>query len=410
MLLNYIWVAFFLIGILVGIIRVATSGDAALFSEMTAALFDSATTGFQISLGLAGVLTLWQGLLNVGEQSGLIGRLSRWTAPFFNVLFPTIPKGHPVTGTMLMNFSANLLGLDNAATPLGLQTMKELQLINKRKDTASDAMIMFLAINASGLTLIPITIIMYRYQLGSQSPADIFLPILLATGISTLVAISIVAFKQRINLLKLPFLVPVLLFILFMGFLLNYSVGENREALTHYSTLVSHLILLLVVALFIGSGLFAKRNVYEDFIEGAKGGFKTAVTIIPYIVAILVAVAIFRASGAMEWLTEGVAWLFRWIGVDTAWVNALPTIIMKPLSGSGARGLMIDAMNTYGPDSFVGRLVCMVQGTTDTTFYILALYYGSVAITKTRYTLGASLIADAIGAIVAIFLAYIFFA
>lgn len=409
MLLNYIWVAFFLIGILVGVIRVAIFGDATLFSEMVAALFDTATTAFNISLGLAGVLTLWQGLLRVGEQSGLMGRMAKLTAPFFKVLFPSIPKGHPVTGTMLMSFSANLLGLDNAATPLGLQTMKELQEVNSKKDTASDAMIMYLAINASGLTLIPITIIMYRHQLGSANPADIFLPILLATGASTLVAILLVAFKQRINLLKLPFIVPVVLFTLFVGFLLYHLGGESKEEITHYSTTISHLILLAVVALLIGSGLLARRNVYEDFIEGAKGGFKTAVTIIPYIVAILVAVAVFRSSGAMEWLTTGVAHLFSWIGTDTAWVDALPTIIMKPLSGSGARGLMIDAMTHFGADSFVGRLVCMVQGTTDTTFYILALYYGSVTISKTRYTLGVSLIADAVGAIVAILLAYMFF-
>lgn len=409
MLLNYIWVAFFLVGILVGVVRVITSGDTTLFSEMVQALFDTATTAFNISLGLAGILTLWQGLLRVAEKSGLIARFARWTAPFFQVIFPSLPKGAPVLGTMLMNFSANLLGLDNAATPLGLQTMKELQAHNPKKDTASDAMIMFLAINASGLTFIPITIIMFRHQLGSASPADIFLPILIATGASTLTAVLLVAWKQRINLAKWPFLLLAVLFVALVVGLTFMVKGADKELLTTYSTAISHVVLLGAVALFIGSGLLAKRNVYEDFIEGAKGGFQTAVTIIPYIVAILVAVALFRASGAMDWLTMGVASLFGAIGVDTAWVDALPTILMKPLSGSGARGLMIDAMSTFGADSFVGRLVCIVQGTTDTTFYVLALYYGSVAITKTRYTLGVSLIADAVGAVTAILLAYAFY-
>ena len=409
MLLNYIWVAFFLVGILVGVVRVIASGDATLFSEMVQALFDTATTAFNISLGLAGILTLWQGLLRVAEKSGLIAHFARWTAPFFQVIFPSLPKGAPVLGTMLMNFSANLLGLDNAATPLGLQTMKELQALTPKKDTASDAMIMFLAINASGLTLIPITIIMFRHQLGSASPADIFLPILIATGASTLTAVLLVSWKQRINLLKWPFLLPAGLFVALVVALSLMVKGADKELLTSYSTAISHVGLLGAAALFIGRGLLAKRNVYEDFIEGAKGGFQTAVTIIPYIVAILVAVALFRASGAMDWLTMGVATLFGAIGVDTAWVDALPTILMKPLSGSGARGLMIDAMSTFGADSFVGRLVCIVQGTTDTTFYVLALYYGSVAISKTRYTLGMSLIADAVGAVTAILLAYTFY-
>ncbi|WP_298631113.1 nucleoside recognition domain-containing protein [uncultured Porphyromonas sp.] len=409
MLLNYIWVAFFLIGILVGVMRVFASGDATLFSEMGEALLGTATTAFEISLGLAGILTLWQGLLTVAEKSGLVARFAKRSAPFFGVLFPSLPKGAPVLGTMLMNFSANLLGLDNAATPLGLQTMKELQALNPNKERASDAMIMFLAINASGLTLIPITIIMFRYQLGSASPADIFLPILLATGASTLTAILLVAWKQRINLAKWPFLLPLGLFIALVVGLSILAKGADKEQLTSYSSAISNVVLLGAVALFIGCGLWAKRNVYEDFIEGAKGGFQTAVTIIPYIVAILVAVALFRASGAMEWLTMGVSWLVGSVGLDTAWVDALPTILMKPLSGSGARGLMIDTMSTYGTDSFVGRLACIVQGTTDTTFYVLALYYGSVAITKTRYTLGVSLFADAVGAVTAVFLAYAFY-
>lgn len=409
MFFNYIWIAFFLVGALVALIRVVTTGDGAIFSAMVDALFSAATTGFEISLGLAGVLTLWQGLLSIGEKSGLIGRFARATAPFFHVLFPSLPKGHPVTGTMLMNFSANLLGLDNAATPLGLQTMRELQEENKQKDTASDAMIMFLAINASGLTLIPITIIMYRMQLGSTSPADIFVPILLATGASTLAAILMVSYKQKINLLKKAFVIPFVIFLALVVGIIWWAGSVDRETLTVQSTMVSHLVLLSMVVLFIGSGAVAKRNVYEDFIDGAKDGFKTAVTIIPYIVAVLVAVGLFRASGAMDWLMSGISYLVSLMGLDTTWVDALPTMLMKPLSGSGARGLMIDAMETFGADSFVGRLACMVQGSSDTTFYILALYYGSVAIKKTRYTLGVSLISDLVGMIAAVSIAYLFF-
>lgn len=309
-----------------------------------------------------------------------------------------------------MNFSANLLGLDNAATPLGLQTMKELQGENQQKDTASDAMIMFLAINASGLTLIPITIIMYRMQLGSVAPADVFVPILLATGASTLTAIILVSFKQKINLLKRAFIIPFLFFLALVAGIVWWSGSVDRETLTSQSTLVSHLVLLSMVVLFILSGALAKRNVYEDFIDGAKDGFKTAVTIIPYIVAILVAVGVFRASGAMEWLMNGFSFIISRVGLDTAWIDALPTMLMKPLSGSGARGLMIDAMKTFGTDSFVGHLACIVQGSSDTTFYVLALYYGSVSISKTRYTLGVSLIADFIGMVAAVFIAYLFFA
>lgn len=409
MLLNYIWIGFFLVAVLAAFVQVISTGDGTVFSTMADALFKSANTGFEISLGLAGVLTLWQGLLRVGENSGLVRRMARRTAPFFYVLFPSIPKGHPVTGTMVMNFSANLLGLDNAATPLGLQTMQELQQLNRKKDEASDAMIMFLCINASGLTLIPITIIMYRMQLGSVSPADVFIPILLATGASTLSAIFMVAARQRINLFRSAFLIPVLVFLLLVGVIIWGSGQLEQEVFSHYSTLISHVLLVVVVAVFVLSGLIAKRNVYEDFIDGAKGGFKTAVTIIPYIIAILVAVGVFRASGAMDWIMRGLASLVGLMGADTQWVDALPTMLMKPLSGSGARGLMIDAMATYGADSFVGRLVCMVQGASDTTFYVLALYYGSVAIKRTRYTLGISLVADLIGMISAVSLCYLFY-
>lgn len=406
MLLNYIWVSFFIIGGIVALIRVIAIGDAAVFDDLVDALFSAANTGFEISLGLAGVLTLWQGLLSIAEHSGLTQSIAHRTAPFFQVLFPSVPNGHPVVGTMLMNFSANILGLDNAATPLGLQTMQQLQSLNSQKDRASDAMVMFICINASGLTLIPITIIMYRMQIGSASPADIFLPILLSTGASTLIAIILVSIKQKINLWRKAFLIPVLTFIVAVGALVWWSMSVDRASLTQRSTTISHIVLLTVVLIFIVSGVCAKRNVYEDFIDGAKDGFHTAVKIIPYIVAVLVGVSVFRASGALDWLMQGVAYGVQAIGADASWVDALPTMLMKPLSGSGARGMMIDAMQTYGADSFVGRLVCMVQGSCDTTFYILALYYGSVAIKKTRYTLGISLCADLVGMIIAVMLAY----
>ncbi|MDO4771201.1 nucleoside recognition domain-containing protein [Porphyromonas sp.] len=409
MLLNYIWISFFLIALVAAVIQTVAMGDTAVWGNIVEAIFGSAKTGFEISLGLTGVLTLWQGLLKVGERSGMVQRMSRATAPFFKVLFPEVPAGHPVNGTMLMNFSANLLGLDNAATPLGLEVMQQLQQLNKDKERASNAMIMFICINASGLTLIPITIIMYRIQLGSASPSDIFLPILLATGTSTLSAILMVAIRQRINLFRKAFVIPALIFVALIGLLFYTFNNVPKEELTHYSTLTSHVILFGFICLFILSGVLARRNVYEDFIDGAKDGFKTAVTIIPYLVAILVAIGVFRASGAMDTVMSGVSYLVSTMGLDTAWVDALPTMLMKPLSGGGARGLMIDAMQTHGADSFVGRLVCLVQGASDTTFYIIALYFGSIAIKRTRYALGVSLIADLIGIVTGIFLCYLFF-
>lgn len=409
MLLNYIWISFFLIALVAAVFQTVVTGDSAVWGAIVENIFASAKTGFEISLGLTGVLTLWQGLLKVGERSGMVRRMSRATAPFFKVLFPDIPAGHPVNGTMLMNFSANLLGLDNAATPLGLEVMQQLQKLNEDKERASNAMIMFICINASGLTLIPITIIMYRIQMGSASPSDIFLPILLATGASTLSAILMVALRQRINLLRKAFVIPALIFAGLIGLFFYAFNNVPKEALTHYSTLTSHIILFGFICLFILSGVIARRNVYEDFIDGAKDGFKTAVTIIPYLVAILVAIGVFRASGAMDAVMSGISSGVGALGFDTSWVDALPTMLMKPLSGGGARGLMIDAMQTHGADSFVGRLVCLVQGASDTTFYIIALYFGSIAIKRTRYTLGISLIADLIGIVTGIFLCYIFF-
>ncbi len=409
MLLNYIWISFFLIALVAATVQTVVTGDGAVFGAIVDAVFSSAKTGFEISLGLAGILTLWQGLLKVGERSGMVGRMSKATAPFFKVLFPEVPQGHPVNGTILMNFSANLLGLDNAATPLGLDVMQQLQKLNTNKEQASNAMIMFICINASGLTLIPITIIMYRMQLGSVSPSDVFLPILLATGASTIAAILMVAIKQRINLLKRAFLIPTLIFLVLVALLFFAFNHLEREDITRYSTLTSHVILFGFICLFLFSGLRARRNVYEDFIDGAKEGFTTAVTIIPYLVAILVGIGVFRASGAMDALMSGLTYGVGALGIDTAWVEGLPTMLMKPLSGGGARGLMIDAMQTHGPDSFVGRLVCLVQGASDTTFYIIALYFGSIAVKRTRYTLGISLLADLIGIVMAVVMCYLFF-
>lgn len=409
MLLNYIFVFFFLASFLVAVYRLIFCADASVFSDIVETLFSSAGTGFQIALGLAGLLTLWQGLLQVGQESGLVKKMSRVTAPFFSVLFPAIPKGHPVMGTILLNFSANLLGLDNAATPVGLQAMQDLQKLNPRKDTASDPMIMFLAINASGLTLLPITIIMYRIQLGSHSPSEIFLPILLATSLSTLGAILLVSRRQGINLFKAAFVVPVLSFLLLIVGLFILFGSVEKEVLTHYSTVFSHVVLFSVVCMFVFSGLRARINVFEVFIEGAKGGFHTAVKIIPYLVSLLVAIGVFRASGGMDMMIGGIRYVVQSLGGESSWLEGLPTMLMKPISGSGARGMMIDAMKTFGPDSFVGKLVCTVQGASDTTFYVIATYYGSVAIRKTRYTLGISLLSDLIGAVAATIFSYLFF-
>ena len=409
MLLNYIFIFFFLGAFVMACYSMLFAGDPEAFSRIVDALFESANTGFEISLGLAGILTLWQGLLMVGERSGIVAKMSRATSPFFRVLFPSIPEGHPVMGTMLLNFSANFLGLDNAATPVGLQAMQELQKLNKHKDTASDAMIMFLCINASGLTFLPITIIMYRMQMGSVSPSDIFLPILLATGMSTLAAILLVAYRQRISLLKRAFVVPIVVMLMLVVGLVFLIRSADREVVTHYSTIISHIFLFGFVCLFVLSGLLAKNNVFEDFIDGAKDGFKTAIKIIPYLVSILVAVGVFRASGGMDLIISGIREVVNATGLESTWVDGLPTMLMKPLSGSGARGMMIDAMKTYGADSFVGRLVCTVQGASDTTFFVVATYFGSVAIRKTRYTLGVSLIADFVGIVTATLVSYLFF-
>ena len=401
MILNYIWIAFFLVAFVVAAGRLVIGGDTQVFTDIINASFDSAKTGFEISIGLTGILSLWLGIMKIGERGGVVQAFARVASPVFSKLFPGIPKDHPATGSIFMNLSANLLGLDNAATPMGLKAMQQLQELNSKKEAASDAMIMFLCVNASGLTLIPVTIMMYRAQMGAANPSDVFLPIMLATFTSTLVAILAVCVKQRINILQRNLL-------LFFGGLIAFIVGlvllfrsMPQEEVSLYSTLFANT--------FIVSGLRKRINVYDAFIEGAKEGFQTAITIIPYLVAILVGVGVFRASGAMDFLIDGVRMGVAAIGLNTDFVEALPTILMKPLSGSGARGMMLDAMNTYGADSFVGRLSAIVQGSCDTTFYVVALYYGSVGIRDTRYTVPCALLADLAGAIAAIAMAYVFF-
>lgn len=409
MVLNYIWIAFFLIAFVVAAVRLVFMGDTGVFPAIINSTFDSAKTAFDISLGLTGVLSLWLGIMKIGELGGVINMFSRVLSPLFTKLFPDIPKGHPVTGSIFMNLAANMLGLDNAATPLGLKAMEGLQELNTKKDTASNPMIMFLVLNTSGLTIIPISIMVYRAQLGAEQPTDVFVPILLATFFSTLAGIIAVSVYQKINLLNRT----ILLFLggasLFIAGIIYFFTTLSREMIDIYSTTTANVFLFLIIIGFILAGIRKKVNVYDAFVDGAKEGFTTAVRIIPYLVAILVAIGVFRASGSMDYIINGVATLVGWCGIDSEFVAALPTAIMKPLSGSGARGLMVDAMTTYGADSFVGRMACIFQGSTDTTFYILAVYFGSVGISKTRHAVTCGLLADLAGIISAIFICYLFF-
>lgn len=409
MVLNYIWIAFFLIAFVVAVGKLVIGGDTAVFTEIINASFASAKTGFEISLGLTGILSLWLGIMKIGEKGGVIQAFARLAAPVFSKLFPDIPRDHPVTGSIFMNLSANLLGLDNAATPMGLKAMQQLQELNPNKESASNSMVMFLCINASGLTLIPITIMMYRAQLGAANPSDVFLPIMLATFTSTLVAILAVCVRQKINILQRNLVLFFGGLGLFIGGLVWLFNSMEQEQVSLYSTLFANTLLFTIICGFIISGMRKKINVYDAFIEGSKEGFQTAITIIPYLVAILVGIGVFRASGAMDFIIQGVRFGIASIGLNTDFVEALPTMLMKPLSGSGARGMMLDAMNTYGADSFVGRLSSIVQGSCDTTFYVVALYYGSVGIRNTRYTVQCALLADLAGAIAAIAMAYLFF-
>ena len=410
MVLNYIWVAFFLVAFVIAAVKLLFWGDYDVFPAMMDSTFSSSKTAFEISLGLTGVLSLWMGVMKVGEKGGVVNVLARLLSPVFTKLFPDIPKGHPVTGSIFMNIAANMLGLDNAATPLGLKAMEQMQELNTKKDTASNPMIMFLVLNTSGLTLIPVSIMVYRAQMGAAQPTDIFIPILLATFFSTIVGIIATSLFQRINLLNRTMLLTLggactLVAAVIWGF-----SQMDSETMNRWSTTVANILLMTIITGFIVAGVRKKVNVYDAFIEGAKEGFTTAVRIIPYLVAILVGIGVFRASGAMDMLIGGLRACVDVCGVDAQWVDAMPTALMKPLSGSGARGMMVDAMTTYGADSFVGRLSSIFQGSTDTTFYILAVYFGSVGVSKTRHAVTCGLLADLAGILAAIAVCYLFFA
>jgi spore maturation protein SpmA len=409
MALNYIWIAFFLIGFIVALGQLIFAGNTQIFNDLVTAVFTNAKTGFEVSLGLTGALTLWMGLLKVGEKGGVIRILGKAIGPLFEKLFPSLPKGHPAYGSIMLNLAANMLGLDNAATPLGLKAMKELQDENPEKERASNAQIMFFVLNAAGLTIIPVSVIVYRMQLGAANPADIFIPIMISTFCALLTGLISVAIIQKINLLDKVVLAYLGGLTAIVAGIIIYFSHLPKEQISSVSTFAANFTLISIIVAFIVLALIKKVNVYDAFIEGAKEGFTTAIRIIPFLVAILVAIGIFRASGAMDFIIAGITHFFAWIGLDTRFTGALPVAFMKPLSGSGARGLMIDAMKTNGPDSFIGRLSCTMQGTTDTTFYIIAVYFGSVGIKNTRYAIGCGLLADLVGFIGAILMAYLFF-
>lgn len=409
MVLNYIWIAFFLIAFVIATVRLVFMGDTEVFPAIMNSTFDTSKTAFEISLGLTGVLSLWLGIMKIGEKGGVINVVARVLSPVFTRLFPDIPKGHPVTGSIFMNVAANMLGLDNAATPLGLKAMEQLQELNPKKDTATNPMIMFLVLNTSGLTLIPVSIMVYRAQMGAAQPTDIFVPILLATFFSTLAGIIFTSLYQRINLINRTMLLTLGGMSAVVAAIIWGFAQMDKAQMNVVSTSVANILLMLIIVMFILAGMRKKVNVYDAFIEGAKDGFNTAVRIIPYLVAILVGIGVFRASGAMDMLVDGIKWTVAALGGNTDFVGALPTALMKPLSGSGARGMMVDAMSTYGADSFVGRLSCIFQGSTDTTFYILAVYFGSVGIRYTRHAVACGLLADLAGVIAAIAICYMFF-
>lgn len=409
MVFNYIWIAFFLIAFVIATVRLVFMGDTEVFPAIMNSTFDTSKAAFKISLGLTGVLSLWLGIMKIGEKGGVINVVARVLSPVFTRLFPDIPKGHPVTGSIFMNVAANMLGLDNAATPLGLKAMEQLQELNPKKDTATNPMIMFLVLNTSGLTLIPVSIMVYRAQMGAAQPTDIFVPILLATFFSTLAGIIFTSLYQRINLINRTMLLTLGGMSAVVAAIIWGFAQMDKSQMNIVSTSVANILLMLIIVMFILAGMRKKVNVYDAFIEGAKDGFNTAVRIIPYLVAILVGIGVFRASGAMDMLVDGIKWTVAALGGNTDFVGALPTALMKPLSGSGARGMMVDAMTTYGADSFVGRLSCIFQGSTDTTFYILAVYFGSVGVRYTRHAVACGLLADLAGVIAAIAICYMFF-
>nr|WP_315091008.1 nucleoside recognition domain-containing protein [uncultured Alloprevotella sp.] len=409
MVLNYIWIAFFLIAFVIAVVRLIFFGDVEVFPNIMNSTFETAKQGFEISLGLTGVLSLWMGVMKIGEKGGVVNVLARFLSPLFTRLFPDIPKNHPVYGNIFMNIAANMLGLDNAATPLGLKAMEGMQELNAKKDTATNPMIMFLVLNTSGLTLIPVSIMTYRFQCGAAQPTDIFVPILIATFIATIAGIIITSLYQHINLLNRTLLLTLGGAVTLIAALIGVFMQMKPEQMNAISGTAANVLLFTVIITFIVAGMRKRINVYDAFIEGAKEGFSTAVRIIPYLIAILVAIGVFRASGAMDWLIGGIRWCVELTGANADWVGALPTAIMKPLSGSGARGMMVDAMNTYGADSFIGRLSCIFQGSTDTTFYILAVYFGSIGVSRTRHAVVCGLLADLAGVVAAIGVCYLFF-
>lgn len=409
MVLNYIWIAFFLVAFVIALVRLIFMGDTEVFPAIMNSTFDTSKTAFEISLGLTGVLSLWLGIMKIGEKGGVVNVVARVLSPVFTRLFPDIPKGHPVTGSIFMNVAANMLGLDNAATPLGLKAMEQLQELNPKKDTATNPMIMFLVLNTSGLTLIPVSIMVYRAQMGAAQPTDIFVPILLATFFSTLAGIIVTSLYQRINLINRTMLLTLGGMCAVVAAIIWGFSQMDKSQMNVVSTSVANILLMTIIVVFILAGMRHRVNVYDAFIEGAKDGFTTAVRIIPYLVAILVGIGVFRASGAMDMLIDGIKWIVSTLGGNTDFVGAMPTALMKPLSGSGARGMMVDAMTTYGADSFVGRLSCIFQGSTDTTFYILAVYFGSVGVRYTRHAVACGLLADLAGVVAAIAICYMFF-
>ena len=410
MVLNYIWIFFFAVAFIVALFRLVIGGDTEVFSAMMTSTFDMSKTGFEISLGLTGVLTLWMGIMKIGERGGAVQVMAGMINPFFRRLFPGLPQDSPAHGSIMMNLAANMLGLDNAATPMGLKAMQQMQEVNTRKDAASNAQIMFLVLNTSGLTIVPVSIMVYRAQLGAANPTDIFIPILLATYFSTLAGLIAVAIYQKINLFDRVILAYLGGISALMAGVIWYFSTLDKEAVTVVSNVASNIILFGIIMVFIGMAAWKRINVYDAFIEGAKDGFATAVKIIPYLIAILVAIGVFRASGAMEVVMSAITRGIEGLGFNADWVDALPTALMKPLSGSGARGMMIDTMKTFGADSFAGRLACTFQGATDTTFYIIAVYFGAVGIRNTRYAVPCGLIADLAGIIAAVVIAYLFFA
>ena len=409
MALNYIWIAFIVVAFFVALLQMIFCGNISIFNEVLQSIFGSAKSGFEISLGLTGILTFWMGILKVAEHGGALKVVSRIVAPFFTRIYPEIPKDHPALSSIFLNMSANMLGLDNAATPMGLQAMKEMQELNPKKDTASNPMIMFLVLNTAGIVLVPMTVMMYRTQLGAVNPADVFLPIIVATLCAFITGLITVSVIQKINLFNRVVMGVLAGLVGFVIGLVYFFSTLSQEQITAYSSFSAAFIILSIIVIFVMMAVKKKVNVYNSFIEGAKEGFQVAVGIIPYLVAMLVAIGMFRASGTLDLLIDGIRYLVALTGVNTDFVEALPTAFMKPLSGSGARGMMIETMTRYGADSFVGRLSCIIQGSTDTTFYILAVYFGSVKVTNTRYAVMAGLFADFVGITAAILLGYLFF-